>query len=132
MGFDALVRSGVAIASKVTASLQDDVVHEQWTGLDAYGQPTYGPPVTRKAIVLRDSLTKRDRGGDWVQVQCVITILEPFESNGAAGRNGPVDPRDRMTLSDGFTCPIVEVEGIMDPTVSRPYFSEVWLGYRHR
>jgi hypothetical protein len=132
MGYDALIRSGISAAATVTASLQANVLHEAWTGIDAYGEPTYAAGIQRKAIVLRDAIMKRDRGGEWVQTQAEILFLKPFVSNGAPGRNGPIDIRDRITLPDGFTCPIVETEGLFDPSTSAPYFAEVWLGYRHR
>lgn len=130
MGLDAIVRSGVALANRITDSLQVDVTHEAWTGDDKYVKPTFAAAVTRSAIVEMRPRLRRLASGKEVMAYAVVTFLVPIAANGAAGRREPIDPRDRITLPDGFTGPILEAVGVTDPTTNRPYVLEVVLGER--
>lgn len=128
MGLDALIRSGVALAKKVTASLQVTVTHEAWTGSDGYGLATYAYPRKRLALVERKQANIRTAGGETVLSRCMVLFLEPIKANGADGRTEPIDTRDRIILPDETTGPILAVNGMIDPTTDRPYYGEVWLG----
>lgn len=137
MGLDSLVRKAVAIADKQTKSLQVTVTHEAWTGADSvYGAPTFAAPISRLAIV-EDKEVLRDQGaGSLILQRAAIYFLRPIEPNGAVGRNEPIDTRDRITLSDGYTGPILTVgganeqsrTGLVDPVTGYPYLFEVILG----
>lgn len=129
MGLDSIVRSGIATAKSLTASLQNTITIKPWIGTqDAFGKPRYGSPVEISAVVDPKQKERRTSSGKIVMTTCYIVILESLESNGAAGRVEPVDPRDVVTLPDGTTSPIVDVAGFMDPTIARPFYSEIWLG----
>lgn len=129
MGLDDIVRSGVALADSITLSLQPLVSLEAWTGQDAYGQQTYAAAVSIRALVEQKVSQIRSRlTGEMVMTTAKVSFLRPVAPNGAAGRAEPVDTRDRITLPDGFTGPIVAVNSFTDPTTSRGYLTEVYLG----
>lgn len=128
MSLDAIVRAGLATAKKITADLQVDVTHAAWTGVDGYALPTFASAITRKAIVERRQRIIRTTSGETVMSRATVLFLEPIKKNGASGRTEPIDPRDVITLPDGTTGPIVDVNGLMDPTTDRPYYAEVFIG----
>lgn len=128
MAFDDIIRTGVALADSLTASLQDNVSHEAWTGLNSVGDVTYAAAVSRQAIVERKSRRHISATGQEILTSARITFLRPIAANGAAGRIEPIDGRDKITLSDGTTAPVVDVEAIMDPDTNAGYFTTVWLG----
>ena len=123
-----LVRSGVAIAKSVTSDLQADVTLEAWTGSTASGGSTFATAVTLPAIVEMKQRLKKLATGDVVMSRAVVTFLEPVTANGATGRREPIDPRDRITLPDDTTGPILDVEGMVDAETDAPYMSSVFLG----
>jgi hypothetical protein len=127
-GFADLVRSGIALANSLTSTLQVEVTHEAWTGQDGYGKPTYAAPIKRTAIVEQKQRWIRNRDSSVMAVMPKVTILGPITDNGAANRRDPIDMRDIITLPDGTTGPIQDVEFIMDPETNRPYMYEVTLG----
>ena len=61
-----------------------------------------------------------------------LTFLEKIDPIGVAisgfSRAEPIDVRDKFILPDGRTGPIVRIDGMTDPSTSRPYFAEVTLG----
>ncbi len=136
MGLGALVRNAVSTANSLTGGtdgLQAEITHEPWTGLDGYGKPSYGSAVTRLAIVELAALHNRPAAvrldsGEVLVVRATVTILSPIRANAASGRKGPVDPRDRITLPDGTTGPILTINAPVDPATAAPYFYEIGLG----
>lgn len=128
MAFDDLIRSGVALADSLTDSLQVSVTHEAFTGLDDTGASSYAAGVSRKAIVERKNRQRVTGDGRTILTSAQITFLRPIAANGAAGRQEPVDTRDRITLPDGSTDPIADVEALLDPDTGRGYYAVVWLG----
>lgn len=128
MSLDAIVRSGLATAARVTANLQVTVTHEAWTGVDGYGKPTFSRARCVRAIVEQRQRAMRSRSGEVIFTRASVLILEPLAPNGARGRVEPIDPRDRVTLPDGTTGPIVDVNGLVDPSTDAPYYAEVWIG----
>lgn len=140
-----LVRNGVATANTLTASLQGPVRHSAWVREDAFGKPIYGRRVEgldiysenpdaegvyvdRQALVEYQTKT-REVNGRLVVSYAVITFIHPFEAAPlVTERREPVDPRDRMLLPNGKTGPIIDVQGLIDPLTSAPYFVQVWLG----
>lgn len=134
MGFDSLVRKGVALANKITNALQVDVTHKRWTGTDVGGEDIIDGGVTLSALV--EFKTKRlgRTGGQQYNTaeeeiqQAVITIVGPITDLVATGRTNPIDSRDQFILPGGETGPILNVEGIVDPNTGSPYMYEVSLG----
>jgi hypothetical protein len=121
VALDALVRSGVALANTLTASLQAVVLVQSWLSQDALGTPGYGPVVATRALV--EAKTRRLTAVDGREVLATtkLTLLEPRT----------VTTRDRLTLPDGSTPPILAVEGLVDPGATvpgQPYLVEVWMG----
>lgn len=127
MGLDTLVRSGIAVANKLTAKLQVPVSHEAWIG-DTSNGPTFRAVVARQALFEKKQRLIRRPDGTEVQQQAMVTIIGPIAADGAANRREPIDPRDRITSPDGTTGPILDVKGLADPATGFPYMYEVALG----
>jgi hypothetical protein len=128
MDLSGLVRGAAAIARSVTDSLQVTITHEAWIGNDAYGAPLFATAVARAALSEQKQVLRRTANGENVLSRTKLTFLDPISGNGADGRREPFDPRDRITLPDGTTGPILDVSGLADPTTSYPYMYEVYLG----
>lgn len=131
MGLGSILRSGVAIADSVTGGtdgVQVSITHRAWTGRDGYNKPTYGSSVTRKAVMKSVQRMIRTTGGQEVQARAALTFLAPITANGASGRREPIDPRDLITLPDGTTGPILDIQGTVDPDTSQPFALRVFLG----
>jgi len=128
MALDSTVRKGVALAHKLTRSLQEDVTHTAWIGQDGFGAPEWAPDRQRKALVERHLRRKIFVDGVPVEVQTKLTFLEPVEPNGAPDRIEPLDPKDKIVLFDGETGPIYLEDGMHDPKTGQPYLLEVYLG----
>lgn len=128
MGFDDIVRNGVALADSLTSSLQANVMHSQFTGQDGFGTSSFGAAVSRPAIVSQKQRLHVLSSGQTVMTKAKIMFLRPIPPNGAADRTEPIDTRDKIVLPDGTTGPIVDVVGLTDPETSRPYFATIFLG----
>jgi hypothetical protein len=129
MGLSDILRAGIAIADNVTKDVQGDVTWEAWTSQGFKGTPTYASPVILKAIIDQTRKRRFNAEGQLVTVVASLTILEPVTPNGAAGRDEPIDPRDRITLPDGTTGPILTGPGsVWDPGQARPFLNEIQLG----
>jgi len=128
MGLDATVRAAIATISTATADLQATVAHAAWTGKDGYNKPSFAAPVSRQALVEMKQRLRRLPNGQEVLQQAAVTFIGPISANGATGRREPVDPRDTITLPNGYSGPILNVEGLIDPTTNRPFMVQVWLG----
>lgn len=128
MGLDRLVRSVVKTADKVTKSLQDVVGYEPWIGDDAFNKPTYGAKSDEKAVVSYVQRMRKTSDGREVMQEATVLFVRPIAANGAAERREPIDPRDRITLPNGMTGPILDVIGVSDPGTRYPYAPKVVLG----
>lgn len=129
MGLQSLVSAGVAIASSLTASLRVTVTHEAWTGTSGnYATPTYATGVSRTALVEMNPTLTRLPDGTEVMARATVTFLDPISAQGASGRREPIDPRDKITLHDGTTGPILSVSGLANPDTNLPYLLVVTLG----
>lgn len=128
MPFAKLVASGVALADKLTASLQSDVSYEAWIGINADGSYQYAAAVPVASIVERNQQTVVSYEGNEVLSTHTVNILRPIGPNGAAGRNEPVDPRDRFTLADGTTSRTLAVGTLVNPDTDAGYYHIVNLG----
>lgn len=124
------LRSAVAVAHKVTGSLQVEVTLDPWVGTDEYGKPTFGLQKCVSAIVERRQRMVRTATGEEVLSTCRLTILEPSRDTAIASsleRQQFLDTRDTVTLPDGTTSPILAIEGVIDPSTDRPYAWQVSL-----
>jgi hypothetical protein len=128
MSLAGTVRSAVATADKVVKALEEEVTHEAWISADMFGKNTYAAPALRKALVEQKIQERRLSDGRIVKTSAKLTFLEVIPANGTAGRIEPIDPRDRITLKDGTTGPILSDSGFRDPEKSRPYLVEILLG----
>jgi hypothetical protein len=105
----------------MTASLQATVTVEVWLSQDGLGASTYGPPLARRALVEAKARRVLAPDGREVLATTKVTFLTPLT----------LTLRDRLTLPDGTTPPLVAIEGLVDPGASspgHPYLLEVWMG----
>lgn len=126
--FDALIRQGLALADSLTSSLQDEVTYEAWVGSDAFDEPSYAAPKQIPALIEKQNRMVIDQEGREIRAEHAISLLRPIEAHGAAGRNEPIDNRDRFTLPDGSTGIIAAVETFIDPSTGAGYYHIVSLG----
>jgi len=128
MGFDTLVRNGVALAKRLTADLQPTCLHEAWISRDVHSKPSYAPGITRTGILEQKQVWVKTPTGNQIETRPTFLILEPIADNGALTRREPIDPRDRFTLPDGSKAFAVDVAFIVDPQTGDPYAYEITLG----
>lgn len=127
MALSSIIRKGVALANKQTASLQEPVQHVAWTGQTYMGAPSTAT-TERKALVEQKLHQRKLSDGTMVTVKATLTFLEEVPAHGAAGRVEPIDPRDTFILADGSSGPVVDVEGLRDPGAARPFLLQVFMG----
>lgn len=113
--------------------LEDEQILEpitvaRWTGQDVEGDPTYAADITPPAIVELKQQLRKDANGVEVMSKTKLTIIRPIPDEGTAGRREPIDPRDKVTLPDGTTGPIIDIGGLVSGGTGKPYMLEVWLG----
>jgi hypothetical protein len=128
MGLADTIRNAIATANAITSDLQVTVRHRAWTGTDAYSKPVYATAIHRPAIVDFRQRLRRDLNGQEVVQVASVMFLEPILPNGATGRREPVDPRDELTLPNGYTGPIIDVGGFVDAGTDAPFLIEIGLG----
>lgn len=118
MGLQDLVRSGVALANRVTKTLQATVAHEAFKAEDQTGQRTYYAAVQRTCVIEWRRTRRRTQAGDEIVIRPTLLFLSPVA----------IDTRDRITLPDGTTGPIADVGGVIDPDTGTAYTREVTIG----
>ena len=129
MPLDKVLRKGVETLSGVISDLKVLVKHEPWAGSSNSGQPAFSETAFYiPAVVSYQRRLVRDPTGNEVQQHAVITITDPLPSQGTVGRREPIDPRDKLTLPDGHTGPILDIKGVVDPDTDKPYVLEISLG----
>jgi hypothetical protein len=144
MSLNSIIRNAVAVANKVTTTLQGEVQHAAWirqdpmgtavygrrfAGVDIYGGPTAdGVATTRKAVIeLKQRI--REIQGRQIVTFAHLTFVGPIAANAVTTfRKEPVDPRDVIILPDGTTGPIVDTAGVWDAEAGQWFAVEVWLG----
>lgn len=127
MGLSDIIRSGVKTIDTVTKSLQPTVTHRAWKSADVYGSPVFASPKSYKAVVEQKQELRKTSSGQLVMTKASVMIIQPVPPDGAPGRVEPIDPRDIITLPDGTTGKIVDVQGFVDEKTDHPYFSEIYL-----
>lgn len=126
MGLLEVVRSGVKIADKATKSLQSFVTYERCTGQDAFGGRTYGSPVALRAIVEAKQHQLQTPQGQMIVAKTSVLLLDAVALSTATSGNG-VNNKDRITLQDGSTGPIIDVSGFTDSGNALPLTTEVFM-----
>lgn len=121
-----VVRSGVAIANKVTKPVQATVMYERGTPGD-YGVITYTSPVPLHAIVDFVARQVRTRSGVLTVTRATITLLDIAEVVAATGGAG-IGNDDKFTLPDGDTGPTLDIGGFVDAGTTHPIATTVMLG----
>lgn len=134
MSLASTVRKGVATANKITRTLQCYVIHECWVGNTTAvngvkrGKSDYAVGIQRLALVEHYDTEGSMPSMRETRIRAKVTFLGPIAGNGAEGRREPIDPRDRITLPDGFVGNVLDVKGLDNPETHFPYLYEVTLG----
>lgn len=133
MTLGAVIRDAVGLAKDIAGdgALLVEITLEQWTGQSGGGPTrTYdSSTLTLKALVDYNPKPIRTVQGEEITPKAMVYIYEPVPDGSASGRNGPIDPRDRITLPNGLQgAPIHPAPGLVDPKTSRPYMHAVALG----
>jgi hypothetical protein len=130
MSLASIIANGVALAHKITndGGLQASVTLEQWTGTDGFSKDTFASGVVYPAIVEKKDLLRDTSADQDVVVEHVITFICPITNNGATGRREPIDARDRLTLPDGQSGLILDVQTVLNPSTGKGFYQQVTLG----
>lgn len=125
-----ILRLGIKIADSLTKGVQSYAVLEPWLEQSVHGDDVYGLPVPIQCIVDRTN-KMIEHGGEQITVGATLTVIGDIQPNGATGRREPIDPRDRITLPDGFTGPVISSpNSVIDPSTNRGFIHEIMLGMR--
>lgn len=122
-----VVRSAVKIADGVTKPLQSTVVYERYLSEDSYGNSTFDNPVFMRAIVDFKQSQVRTQSGIVTVARATITFLSINALTIATAGDG-IDWKDRITLQDGTTGPILNLGGFVDAGTGNPVATEVYIG----
>jgi len=118
MGWQDVIRSALATAQAVLDDgLLATVVHYPYAGQNAYGETTWGDGVSRKAVVVDHDELIRDAQAREIVAHTRLTFLTAVT----------VDPRDKITLPDGRTTPILRVDHGVRDTAGAGFLTEVWF-----
>lgn len=137
--FSSLIRLGVRLADTFTENGQTTISHEAWIGQDKFGTKRYAPATHPRCVVTQKLRTVVGSNGQIKMSAATMTFTTLPPANGtitdsitgvALNRQEPIDPADRITLSNGFTSPIVFIGGPEDPTTGQGYILSVMLGAR--
>lgn len=130
MSLASIIASGVALAHSITDSLQASVTLEQWTSTNGFSKDSYAAGVVYKALVEKKNVLREASADQELVAEHVITFLAPITSNGATGRQNPIDARDRITLPDGTSGLILDIQTVLNPETGKGYYQQVTLGRR--
>jgi hypothetical protein len=128
LNLDSLIREVVGIADNITGSLQDTIQYSAWIGYDDFNKPIYDSAIVMSAAIEEKQYDRRLPDGSIITQRATIQITRPIKPNGAVDRREPVDPRDKIVLPNGYTGPILFVDGMGDPDTHAPYAYEIVLG----
>lgn len=122
------LRDAVKIADTVTKPLQTTVLFFKHAGDDAYGDDVFpSTPAQLKAIVEWKQQVVKTQTGELVASRLNLTFLD-VAALLAATANGGIKYNDKITLQNGETCPILSLDGFMDPGTGIPVATQVFLG----
>ncbi|MDP3717098.1 MAG: hypothetical protein Q8T13_04930 [Acidobacteriota bacterium] len=118
MGLANIIRSGVAVADRLTADLQVDVTHRTVGAADGDGKPATGSTTTRSAIVTYETKPVKMLDGREALSQAQVVFLSDVA----------VAMEDVLTLPGGVTGPILKVSRPADSAGTGGFLTQVWLG----
>lgn len=124
----AIFRKGIAIVDKLTSALQATVTIQRWISQTPTGDPVYDTAFTENAVITIGAGFIYGPSGELIKTKAMIQIPRPLTPQGAPNREEPIDPRDKITLPNGVTGPVVRTDGVIDPTTGEPYAIDIWLG----
>lgn len=122
MGLADIINGAVTIARNATSDLQPMVLRE--AAVLPLSQDTYGE-VTRSAGVLTPALVEMKQQmvkgltGSLVASRAKVTFLNPAVV---------IHAKDRLTLPDGTSGPIVAFDGLVDKGTGNPFLTQVYIG----
>jgi hypothetical protein len=122
-----VVRSGVALANKITRDLQPVVSYQRLVSTDGEGAKTYAAAVPLHAIVDYTSKQVRTQGGVMTVTRATIDLPDVKEIIVATGGAG-IGNDDVFTLPDGDTGPILDIGGFIDAGTGNPVATKVMIG----
>jgi len=126
MGYDAIIREGIGIINNETSSLQTIVTQYPYIGDGGYGK-MLGSGILISAI--HEPMNKMMPGEVVIKAKLiVVSVLEDTPAFPGFTRLNPVDPRDEFELPGGVRGVIVDMPGLTDPTTTKPYFYEIFIG----
>lgn len=131
--FSSLIRLGVTLADSFTEDGQAMIIHEAWIGEDKFHKEIYAAPTNPapRCVVASKLRTIVGGQGQIITSLATLTFTTLPASNGTISRRSePFDPRDRITLPNGFSGPIVYIGGPLDPETDKGYILSVALGAR--
>ena len=114
----AFIAKMVAVADRLTKSLQCTVTYTPFTGSSGTGK-TYGSAVAKKAIVNMEQRQVRTLTGELTTCRASVVFFDTDLT---------ISTDDKIVLPDGTTGPVLLVKGPVDPTSTHPYLTEVFLG----
>lgn len=121
------LRSGVAVADKVTKSFQGTILYEHPIGRNGYG-PVYAQPVSIVALIDMTQRMVRTRGGELVASRGTVTFLNVQDIANATSPDGYIRDEGRITLPNGLVCAILSAGGFVDAGTTFPVATTVALG----
>lgn len=127
-GLDAVLRNGIKTIDKITKTLQATVTYQPWKAQDEFGAATYGSARKLRAVVEYNRQMRKTESGEEVMTMASVLFVQPLKPVGTTGRTEPIDPRDKITMPDGRTGPIVYSKGFVDRISGLTMYHEIWLG----
>lgn len=130
MSLQSIVKNAVKTIDKIVKPLEAIVSFEKCTSTDVKGKRHYDNGV----IPLRASVDWKQRQlrtlDGTLSVSRASVMFLDFKALMTATENEGVDDKDRITLPDGTTGPILDMSGYIDPgnTAGNPFATEVFLG----
>jgi len=123
-----VLRTGVAIANKVTKPVQAKVKFERAVvSSDGYGTISYPTAVYLDAIVDWKQKQVRTASGVLSVSRASVTFVDIAQLKTATNSTG-IDDNDKITLPDGTTGPILDMAGFIDAGTGIPLATEVFIG----
>lgn len=122
-----VLRSGVAIADKITKPLQCVVTYKRYTTSDIYGKKQFASPVSLHAVVDFKANQVRTKEGVLTVTRATITLLNIQEVVAATGGEG-IGNNDVFILPDGDTGPTLDIGGFIDAGTGHPLATTVMQG----
>lgn len=122
-----VLRTGVAVANGVTRPLQPRIKYERCVSVDGAGTKTYAGPRFLHAVEEWEAHPVKTSGGVLTVARATLLFLDIPEVKTATAGAGFTD-KDKFTLSDGSTGPVLELSGFIDAGTAQPVATTVAIG----